>query len=205
MQNIGYTLADCKKKHSIPIFPWTCIARRVLTLVYWISGFRMGGGNCAMLTVYQELSRDWCLPVIYLRLTKRVNENYVSQCRSQSHGEGYSLHWTGTGFRNLWMEWEGGGVGRGGVRLTMKCSLLIQPRAFSTVLVANQFDRCKFEVIFGNPRVILIDSFLLGRKLADSNPWFAMMIWSIMSEFSRGHAKKKEVRMYMPPSAKIGK
>ena len=61
-------------------------------------------------------------------------------------------------------EWDGrGGIGRGGVRLTMKCSLFIKPRALSTILVANQFDRCK-------------------------------------SEFLRGHAKKKDVRMFMPPS-----
>ena len=45
---------------------------------------------------------------------------------------------------------------------------------FSSAYVTYQGLRGVRDIIVGNPRVILIDS-LLERKLADSNPWFAMM------------------------------
>lgn len=78
----------------------------------------MGGGNCAILTVWIRS----CLGVIYLRLTKRVNENYVSQCvdpstmaRVIAYVERVRASETCALDGKGW-----GGVGRGGVRLTMK-------------------------------------------------------------------------------------
>ena len=117
----------------------------------------MGGGNCAMLTVYQELSRG-----CYLSTADETGQRKLCLPR-QIPVPWRELQLTLNGYRlQKLVHW----MGRGGVRLTMKCSLFIKPNALSTILVANQ--------------------------LIDANLKY--------NEFSRGHAKKKEVRIFMPPS-----